>query len=127
LETPIKRAPFFFQRDQRAPAIKVAASARHRPMDQIKVNVIEAQAPQAFVASAQRFIVSMLAVPQFCGDENFFARHARIVQPFADASFVAVNSGGVDQAIAYCERSGNSGGGFFIRGLPSAESELRNG
>lgn len=108
------------QLNHRLPRIDVEVLARHRPVHQIEVDRLEPEQRQAFVQ--RRGGVALPVVPQFGGDERLAA-----LRPVADAAFVAVDGGGIDQAIAEVERAAHHPRGLPVGKFPGAEAQLGHG
>ena len=78
LETPIERdAALLPDPFEGAPGVEVAVLARHRPVDQVEVDVVEAEPLEALLEGAQRRVVALLGVPELGGDEDLVAVAAR--------------------------------------------------
>ena len=60
-----------------APGVEVAVLARHRPVDQVEVDVVHPEPPQAALAGRQRRVVALLGVPQLGRDEDLLAGRGR--------------------------------------------------
>ena len=72
----------------------------HRPVDEVEIDVARAQRGQARVECGQGGVVALLGVPELGGDEQLLARDAARAQRRAHAPLVAVERGGVDEAVA---------------------------
>jgi hypothetical protein len=109
----------------RAPG--VARGVRHRPVDQVEIDVVETQAGEAALAGRQRVVVALLVVPQLGGDEELVARDAACSDRSADAVLVAVHRGGVDATVPDLETPGDLMLDFGTRlGPERAEPEARH-
>ena len=113
-------APFAVDALERPPGIEPLA--RHRPVDEVEVDIIEAEPGQAGVERAQRAVVALIVVPELGGDEYVRARHAALPQPLAHVVLVAVDAGGVDVAVAEPQRRRYSA---FASLLPEAPAKRR--
>src|SRR5215471_8148506 len=117
------RPLLFVKAFEGAPGVEPLAA--NRPVDEIKVDVIEAEARKAAVESAQGLVVALVFVPQLGGDEDFLPCDAARSDPVADVGLVAINSGGVDMSIAEAQsRCDGMAGRFPARRLPDAETHL---
>ena len=97
------------------------------PVDQIQIDVIDAQLVDAAVESLQRRLVALICIPQLRGEEDVLSRDGRVGDTSSDALFVSVGGSGVDVPVAglvecepYCML------GFVVGGLPDSEAELRD-
>ena len=108
--------------DQRLPGLDVAVLGRHRPVDQVEVDVLHLEPAEArlerAVACRSRGRRSRLG-----GDEEL-ARQAGGVDGLADLGLVAVGLGGVDVAVAGLDRVGDVLDRVLGRHLEDAEPEL---
>ncbi len=127
LDTPIARARPSAAIFSSARQVSVYASRRGmRPVDQVQVDVVQAELAERGVEGAQRRVVPLLGVPQLGGDEQLLARQARGGQRPAGALLVGVDRGGVDAAVSGLQRGGDGRGRLGVRHLPDAEAELRH-
>ena len=108
------------------PGIDEAVLARHRPVDQVEVDVVEPESLEARLEGGQGRVVALLRVPQLGGDEDVLAGQARGGERRADAGLVAVGGGGVDVAVAGVKRLLDDPLGVLGRDLEDAEPELGN-
>ena len=106
----------------RVPAVAVAARCmivRERPVDEVEVQVIQAQILQGLCAGQQDIALAVHVVPYLGGDEELFALHHaflhRVLEHLADQVFVAVNGRAVEQAVAAADRAGH-GIGYLLGG-----------
>ncbi len=106
---------------------------RARPVDQVQVQPVEAEAAERLVEGAQHPAAALLAgpvdgagVPQLGGHEQLVAGHAGLGDRLAGARLVLVDRGGVDRAVAGLQRGAHRRDGLFVRHLPDAEAELRD-
>lgn len=97
--TPIAREAALAEPLERTPA--AGARQRHRPVDEIEVDVIEAQPLEAPRELARR--VRSKRHP-FCRDEHLVPREGAVSERNADAALVPVGRRGVDVAIPGLER-----------------------
>ena len=87
-----------------APGVEVALLGRQRPVDQVEVDVVEAEPAAALLEGLQGRVVALLRVPELGGDEDLLARDPGGGDRGADAGLVAVGGGGVDVAVAGRQR-----------------------
>src|SRR5690606_26013124 len=66
-------------------------------------------------------------IPEFGGDEEFFARNTGIANALAHTHFVAIDGGGVDGAVAELDGLANDLWGGIIGSLPRAQPDCRCG
>lgn len=118
--------PLLAELDQRLPGLDEQAPLRARPVDQVEVDIREAQALQALVEGAPRLVAPLAIVPELRGEEDLLPRDARIADAAADTGLVAVDGGGIDQAIAGLERPTDEVRRLGIRELPAAVADLRD-
>ena len=107
-----------------APGVEEAVLGRHRPVDQVEVDMVEAEPLQALVEGGQGRVVPLLGVPELGGDEDLLARQPGGGESRAYSGLVAVGGGGVDMAIAARQRFFNRRLGVLGRDLENAKAEL---
>src|SRR5207344_860266 len=94
------------------------------PVNQVEVDVIEAEPLQAAVERTQRAVVSLIGVPQLRRDEQRLAGDAAFADRGADVRLVAVDARGVDVRVPAVEGGGDGRpGGRARRRLPHAETD----
>jgi hypothetical protein len=93
-------------------------------VDQVEVDVVEAQALEALLQRAPGLVVAMGVVEALRGHEDLVAGQAGGPDRLADALLVAVGRRRVDVAVAGPERAAGDGGGVLGRHLEDAEAEL---
>ncbi len=118
------RAPFLVDAFEGTPGVDEAVFARHRPVDQVEVDVVEAEAAETGLEGRQSRVVTLLGVPELGRDEDVLAGDARGRDRGADALLVAVGPGGVDVAVAGIERLFDHLLRVLGRHLEDAEPEL---
>ena len=96
-------------------------------MNQVQVNVVGAQLLQGSLERLERALVALVGVPQLGGEEDVLASHVGVSDSAAHARLVAVNSGGVDVAVAGLQGGGHDLLGDLVLNLPHAVAQLRNG
>src|SRR4029079_17982583 len=116
-----------FQFDQRLPRLDIFAAAGQRPMDEEEVDLSDAEPLHGFVEAFQGKVARVPAIAEFRRDEQFAARHAGRGDRSANALFVVVALGGVDQAVAGLDAVRNHARSDPGVDLPDAETELRDG
>src|SRR5688572_30799496 len=97
---------------------------RHRPVDEVEVQVVELQAVQALAKGALGPLVAMARVPALGGDEDLAAVQPRRAHGLPDPRLVLVGGGGVDVAVPRIERLSHDLGRVVGRDLKDAEAEL---
>ena len=108
LATPIDRVcPSSRDRHQAAPAVDVLTVLAGGPVDQVEVDVIQAEPLQAGLAGVLRRLEALVVGGQLGGDEQLVARDARRGDRAADRGLVAVGRRGVDQPVARLQRRGH--------------------
>ena len=117
-------AAFSLQFDQRLPRFDVVPARGRRPVDQEKVELVDAELAHGVVERHQRIVAAMRAVTELAGDEDLAAGYAGLTQRLANAFLVLVALGGVDRAVARPQRLGAAFRGDVRRHLPHAEAEL---
>jgi hypothetical protein len=68
-------------------------------VDEIQIQVFESQLVHRNIKGLQRRLVAVLGVPQFRGNEQFFALDAAQANALAHALLVSIDGGGVDMAV----------------------------
>ena len=104
-------------------ADRVVEVRRHRLMQQIQVDVVDAQPAQARLEADLRGVVAVVADPQLGADEDLVAGNAGAADALADLALVVVGGGGVDQPVAVTQRRLDRGGGLLGRALEHAQAE----
>src|SRR6188474_1270868 len=97
-------AAFFVDALEGAPGFDEAVLRRNWPVDQVEVDVVEAEPPEALLERGQGRVVALARVPQLGGDEDLLAGDPRRGYRRPDPALVAVRGGGVDVPVADCER-----------------------
>ena len=115
------------QLNQRTPGIQVQALLRLSPVNQVQVNVVGAQLLKGRLERLKSALVALVGVPQLGGEEDVFASHAGVSDSAAYARLVAVNSGGVDVAVADLQGGAHNLLRDLVLNLPHAVAQLRNG
>jgi hypothetical protein len=92
-------------------------------VQQVQVEVVQAQVVHAGLEGAQRRVVAEVADPQLGGDEHLRAVDAGIAEALADLPLVAVGGRGVDQAVAVLDRGADRASGVLRRAHVDAETQ----
>ena len=96
-------------------------------MNQVQVNVVGAQLLQGSLEGLESALVTLVRVPQLGGEEDIFASHVGVSDSAAHPRLVAVDSGGVDMAVAGFQGGAYNLLGDLVLNLPHAVAQLRNG
>src|SRR5512143_1184079 len=83
---------------QCAPAL--FAQVRDREMDQVEIDIAEAQAIEGSVEGLQRGVIAMVVIPELGGDEDFFARESAVTDRPPHIFFIAVETRGIYKTVA---------------------------
>ncbi len=118
--------PASLQRQQPTPAVHVLALLTRGPVDQVEIDVVEAEAFQARGQRVLGRLVALVGGGQFGGDEQLLARHTRRRDRTADRGLVAVGGGGVEQSVAGLQRRRHRLLGLGVRQLADAETDDRH-
>ena len=103
-----------------------AGIVAHRLVEQHEVDVVGAQAAQAFVDGRRRTLVVHIGNPDLARDEHVLARNAAFAHGGADAFLVAVRLRRVDEAVAHFQRFRNAALRVLRRRLVDAKPEHRH-
>src|SRR4051812_28955758 len=106
---------------ERAPGFE--PQPRHGPVNQIQINVLETEALQAALESAQRGVIPLVLIPELGGDEYFGARDAGVTNRLTHLVLVAVHARGVHVAIPLLQGLGDRAHRTAAR-LPNAQADL---
>lgn len=106
--------------------VDVPGPRGHRPVDQVEVDVIEAQLVERGVEGAQRRVVALVVVPHLRGDEQVLTGDPGRGQGAAGALLVPVGGRRVDRAVAGLEGGRHGRRRLVVRHLPDAEAQLRH-
>ncbi len=63
-----------------------------RPVDEVEIDVVDAQLVDAGVESLQRRLVALIRIPQLRGEEDVLSRDGRVGDTSSDALFVSVGA-----------------------------------
>ena len=96
-------------------------------MDEVEVDVVEAQLGQTGLDGLASIVGMMGAIPQLGGDEKVLAIQAGVGECTAHTLLVAVDGCGVDMAETCLQGGADGLLGLVGRNLPSAEAELGDG
>lgn len=108
------------------PGLAVQVAGRGRPVNQVEVEVVQAQLGEAGVEGPQGGVVALVGVPQLGGDEQLLTGDPGGGEGAADTGLVAVDRGGVDAAVTGLQGGAHRGGGLVVGDLEDAEAELRD-
>jgi hypothetical protein len=111
---------FALQVLHRAPRAVVVAE---RLVDQIQVDVVEAEPLQRSLEAAPCLHLAGVLCPELGRDEQLLARNATRGDRPADGLLVAIRGGGVERAVAGPERLRDDLFGLLGRNLEDAEAE----
>ena len=110
------------QLDELLPCLDIGVIFWARPVDKVEIHVVEAELVQRLVEG--RSGISLAVIPQLRGDEELLARDAGRGNRTAHAFLVAVDSCGVDVAVAHLEGFEDQLFGLLRVNLEDAEAEL---
>ncbi len=122
----VLRQPCSLHLTQRADGIR-ERNARVGPVDKEEIDLRQAQARQAFRGRALQLASSEMIRPDFGGDEDVAARNAGGTQPLPHLTFVFVDLGRVDMAVADAQRLFDHARAGASAQFPVAEPDRRNG
>ena len=110
---------------QRIPRAEDAVVVLQRPMDQVQVDIVDAETSEAGVERLQRRLVALIGVPQLGGEKDVFAGDSRVRDATAHPFLVAVCGGGVDVPVARLVQGEPDGVfGLVVVRLPDSQAEL---
>src|SRR6516165_6055511 len=101
--------------DQAAEGVHVFAQGRGGPVNEVEVDVVEAESLQAGGAALLGSSETVVGGGQLGGDEQLRARNAGSRDRTADRGFVAVGGRGVDESAADFQRGRHRAFGFVLR------------
>src|SRR5690625_4508483 len=81
-----------------------AALLGDRPVDQVQIQVVQAQTLEGGLAGGDRVLEAVVVVPQLGGHEHLLAWEPGLTDRASDALLVGVQLGGVDVTVTGCER-----------------------
>jgi len=112
---------------ERAPRLEETLSVPQRPVNQVQIDVVEAETLQTRIESRQRRVVALIGVPQFGGDEDLVARYGRFPQALAHRRLITVDARGINVPVAgLVDRETHRTLCVLVTGLPHAKTQLRN-
>src|SRR2546425_7944473 len=79
---------------------RFVAKARHRPVDQVQIDVVAGQSAASPFERWKCGLVSVVTIPELRCDENLVPRNSALPDCRADVPFVRVHFRGVDQAVS---------------------------
>ena len=89
---------------ERLPCRDIFVTLGQGPVDEEQIDVVQTEALQGFVKSANRAVIALVCAVQFGRDEEIFAAYAAIADALAHAALIAVFRSGVDVTIPGCYR-----------------------
>ena len=107
-----------------APRLRVAA--RHRPVNQVKINVVETETVEAAVEGTFDITDPLRGIPYLCGNKKVFPRNPACADPAADAVLIFIGGGGIDQTVAVFCRGDNCFFCLFFCRFVSAKPQKRH-
>ena len=72
----------------------------HRPVDQVQVQVIEAQVVHGAVKSLQGALIALVGIPDLAGDKHLFPVHAALPEGFPNPGLVPISPRRIDMPVA---------------------------
>src|SRR5699024_535879 len=108
------------------PGLDRLVVGRGRPEDEVEVDVVAAELLYARLERTLGLLGSVAIVPQLGGDEELVTGDAGLRDGAAHALLIAVDSGGVDVAVADFEGVGDDALGLVRGDLEHAEAQLRD-
>src|SRR5512143_2084006 len=84
-DTDRPRASFRVDALEGTPGFEPQSS--NRPMDEVEINVVEAEPLKAGIECVQRAIEALILVPELGRDEHFFARYVAVSNSNTDVGF----------------------------------------
>src|SRR4051794_19221399 len=111
---------------QRTPRLDVPVEPRQRPVNEIQVDVVQAEAAKAGVEGLLRRREALVGAAELGGDEDVFARHTRVDDPSSHADLVLVLRGRVDQGVPDVQGLGDGPPDLLVTDAGCAQAELRH-
>src|SRR5699024_10576630 len=108
------------------PGLDRIVVGRGRPVDEVEVDVVEAELLEALAERTLGLLGPVAIVPQLGRDEELITGDAGLRDGAAHALLIAVDSGGVDVAVADFEGIGDDALGLVRVDLEHAEAQLRD-
>src|SRR2546422_11058155 len=114
--------PLVVDLQQRLP--RFVSQARYRPVDEIQIDIVEAEFAAALLERPQGRLVAMVVVPEFRCDEDLFPRKPAFPDRDSDVAFVPVQLRGIEQAGTHLEGGRDRVPGRLPgAGLPHAQAQ----
>src|SRR3989441_2278867 len=114
--------PLVVDLQQRLP--RFVSQARYRPVDEIQIDIIEAEFVATLFERPQRRLVAMVVVPELRCDEDLFPRDPAFPDRDSDVAFVPIQLRGIEQAISDLEGDRDRAPGRLPgAGLPHAQAQ----
>src|SRR5438445_5337269 len=106
---------------------RLLSQTRHGPVDEVQVNVVEAELAATLLERLQRGLVALVVVPELRRDENLLAWDPALPNRGSEVALVPIQFRGIKQAVPDLEGSRDRVAGLLARaGLPHAEPEDRH-
>src|SRR5437899_4701169 len=117
--------PLVVDLEQRLP--RFVSQARYRPVDEIQIDIVEAEFAATLLERPQGRLVAMVVVPEFRRDEDLFPRNPAFPDRDSNVAFVPVQLRGIEQAVSDLEVDRDRVPGRLPgAGLPHAQAHDRN-
>ena len=113
--------------DELLPAFHVRAARGAGPVDQVQIDVVEAEFLEALFQGRPGGVAALGFVPQFRGDEDLVARQRGCGYRASHTQLVAVDRSGVDVPVPRFQGVADGGGGLVVGHLPDSQAELGDG
>ena len=117
--------PLALQVDQRAPRLGVPALAGVGPVDQVQVEVVEAEPLQRLLGRGDRVVVAVVAAGDLAADRQLVPRYAGAPDRLAHLLLVAVVDRRVEQPVADLDRGDDRGDAVVAGEGVGAEPDRR--
>ncbi len=92
------------EREQRFPRVDHASETRARPVDEIHVEVADAESAGALLGGGDRLVEPVVATAELGLDDHLVTPDTRTVHSHPDTEFVAVPRSGVEKPVARLDR-----------------------
>src|SRR5947209_8505893 len=94
----------------------------HGPVDEVQIDVVEAELAATLLERPQRGLVALVVVPELGRDEDLFARDPALPNRGSEVALVPIQFRGIEQAVSDLEGGRDRVAGLLARaGLPHAE------
>src|SRR5437899_13055228 len=106
---------------------RLLSQTRHGPVDEVQIDVVEAELAATLLERPQRGLVALVVVPELGRDEDLFARDPALPNRGSEVALVPIQFRGIEQAVSDLEGGRDRVAGLLARaGLPHAEPEDRH-